>query len=447
MKNIEQLIKSHEGKTLEFKENTDSINKIVKTAIAFANTAGGQIVIGIADNKAITGISDPKTTEEKIANSFSDSIEPKMLYDVFHENYKGSNLIILKIAHHVAPFYLNSEGIPDGVYIRYGSTNRKAGKEIVQEIQLMARNKTYDEQPFIDSEIELDYEYIESLYQEKGLQLTKEKLISENVLCRYQSKILPTVGGALLFAKDHKKIFPDAFIRCGRFKGTTKSTILDDKEFSGYLIDVIEQVISFIERHTNQAVNIARTAHSIDPEYPVKAIREAIINAIVHTDYNISGSSISVAVFDKRIEITNPGCLPFGQTLDSAMSGVSQLRNKVIGAVFHRLNFVNRWGSGIGRILDECESSFLPLPLFKELANHFRITLFNDRNESNVKQYHESKVLRFIRENGKIVRQNVVDLCNLGNDQAYRLLKRMYDNNKISMQGSGKGAYYELLEE
>jgi len=444
MNNIEQLIKTHEGKTLEFKENTDSMNRIVKSAVAFANTAGGQIVIGIADDKSITGISDPKIDEERIANSFSDSISPKMLYDFIHVNYKGSDLIVLKIAHHIAPFYLESEGVPNGVYIRYGSTNRKAGSEIVQELQLMARNKTYDEQPYIESDIELDYEFIESVYRNKGLKITREKLISENILCHYQSKIVPTVGGALLFAKNHRSIFPDAFIRCGRFKGTSKSIIIDDKEFSGYLIDVIDQVVSFIERHTNQSVNIERTSHSFEPEYPVKAIREAVINAIVHTDYNVSGSSISVAIFDNRIVITNPGCLPFGQTLESAISGVSQLRNRVLGAVFHRLDFVNRWGSGIGRILDECESALLPMPDFRELANHFRVTLYNDKDISNVKQYHESKVMRFIRENGRIVRQKVVDLCNLNNDQAYRLLKQMNAKYKIKKQGVGKGAYYEF---
>jgi len=444
MMNIDSLVKRNEGKTLEFKENTNSMDRIVKTAVSFANTAGGQIIIGIADDKSIVGLENPNIDEERIANAFSDSISPRMLAEINRIKHNEFEFIIVKIAHHIAPFYIKSEGIPNGVYVRYGSTNRKAGDELVRELQLLARNKAFDEQPYIEPVAEIDYEFIEIVYKERGLKVTKEKLLTENILCRYQNKTIPTVGGALLFAKNHKEIFPDAIIRCGRFQGITKSNIIDDKEFSGYLTTLIDQTIQFIERHTNQAVNIGRTTHDTVPEYPVKAIREAVINAIVHTDYILSGSSIQVAVYDNRIEITNPGNLPFGQTIDSAISGVSQLRNKVIGAVFHRLEFINRWGSGIGRILDECESALLPFPSFQELGNHFRVTLFNERDESNVKQYHETKVLRFIREQGKIVRQNVVDICNLNNDQAYRLLKQMNAKYKIKKQGVGKGAYYEF---
>jgi len=447
MTNIESLIMHHEGKTLDFKENTSSMNKIVKTAVAFANTAGGKLLIGVADDKEIVGLTNPKLDEERIANVFSDSISPKLLTDISRVNYNMKELILVEIPHHVAPFYINSKGYPDGVYVRYGSTNRKAGSELVQEMELLARNKSFDEQPWVEPTAEIDYQYIETVYKDKGFTVTKEKLITESVLCRYQNKIVPTVGGPLLFSKNHQKLFPNASVRCGRFQGTTKSNIIDDLELSGYLIDLIDQIIQFIERHTNQSVEIGRTTHEVIPEYPVKAIREAIINAIVHADYMISGSSIQVAVYDNRIEVTNPGGLPFGQTMESAVSGISRLRNKVIGGIFHRLDFINRWGSGIGRILDECELNLLQLPSFQELGNHFRVTLYNRRDESNAKQYHEIKVLRYIREHGKIVRQDVVDILNMNKDQAYRLLNKMKAKSKIVKYGVGKGAYYELPAE
>ncbi len=447
MINIDSLIRQHESKTLEFKENTNSIDRIVKTAIAFANTAGGQILIGVGDDKQIIGLTDPQIDEERITNVFSDSISPKLLMGIHRITHNKKELLLVEIPNHIAPFYLISKGYPDGVYVRYGSTNRQAGNELVKEMVLLARNKAFDEQPCVEPVAEIDFQYIESVYKEKNFTVTKEKLITENVLCRYQNKSIPTVGGALLFAKNHQELFPDAAIRCGRFHGTTKSNILDDKYLSGHLIDLIDQTIQFVERHTNQSIEIGRSTHEIVPEYPVKAIREAIINAIVHADYMISGSSIQVAIFDNRIEVTNPGGLPFGQTIESAVSGVSRLRNKVIGGVFHRLGFINRWGSGIGRILDECESVLLPIPTFQELGNHFRVTLFNTTNKSNVKQYYEIKVLRFIREQGKIVRQDVMNVCKLNKDQAYRLLDKMSTNGRIIKQGVGKGAYYELPQE
>jgi predicted HTH transcriptional regulator len=114
------------------------------------------------------------------------------------------------------------------------------------------------------------------------------------------------------------------------------------------------------------------------PEYPFQAVREAIINAVVHTDYALGGIDIKVAVFDDRIEITNPGFLPFGLTLEAALSGVSRLRNRVIGRVFRDLKLIEQWGSGMGRMITACKDQGIRPPRFEEIGASFRVTLFSE---------------------------------------------------------------------
>src|SRR3989338_11637348 len=111
---------------------------------------------------------------------------------------------------------------------------------------------------------------------------------------------------------------------------------------------------------------------------PLTAIREAVINAIVHADYAQLGSPIRLAIFDDRIEVENPGLLLFGLTIEEIKRGVSKLRNRVIGQVFYRLGLIERWGSGIRRIIDSCLEAGFAEPLFEEIGTHFRVTIFTE---------------------------------------------------------------------
>ncbi|MBU4446820.1 MAG: putative DNA binding domain-containing protein [Candidatus Marinimicrobia bacterium] len=339
---IDQIISQNEGKTLEFKENTSPTRNILKTAVAFANTAGGKIVFGITSSSHdIVGINNVESEEERIANILSDSISPQLIPDIQVISWRNTDLIILEIHHDPKPYYINSEGPENGVYIRHGSTNRQALPEIIKEIQLLAHNTSFDEQPCLAANSEdIDFRVASELFKKAKKTLNEHKLRSLSLQTSYQGTERPSNGYVLLFGKNRTDFFPDAIVRCARFKGKTRTTILDQTEVDTNLPNAIDLVIAFIERNTKERMEIGRTTHEKIPEYPPEVIREAVINAIVHADYAIQSSTIQIAIYDDRIEINNPGELPFGLTLEDAIAGISRLRNRVIGRVFRSKGFL-----------------------------------------------------------------------------------------------------------
>jgi ATP-dependent DNA helicase RecG len=378
--NIESLLKHNEGKTFEFKENCRSLSKIAQTVVAFANTAGGTLVIGVRDKtKDIVGLSDTLSDEERLANSFADGIRPLLIPDIQINAWRDRELIVVSVPHTLGPYYVKSEGPEKGVYIRLGSTNRRAGPEIIEEIRRLSRNMFFDEHPCTEANSEaVDFRAASEFFSEVSRPLNEARMINLGLIVSYKGSNVPSRGAILLFGKNRHSIFPDAVIRCARFKGTGTERFIDQIEINEYLPKAIETTISFIERHTLQASAIGRVKRTDLPEYPVLAVREAVINAVVHTDYALSGMDIKIAIFDNRIEITNPGFLPFGLTMEAALSGVSRLRNRVIGRVFRELKLIEQWGSGIGRMLTACRNHGIRAPRFEEIGASFRVTLFSE---------------------------------------------------------------------
>src|SRR5262249_16314293 len=150
-------------------------------------------------------------------------------------------------------------------------------------------------------------------------------------------KKVPTAGGMILFGKDRLKYFPDAWIQVGRFAGHTKTKIFDTQQITSYPILAIDEVMNFVKKHAMHGIEISGIRHVETWNLPLIAIREAIINAVVHADYAQQGAPIRLAIFDDRIEIENPGLLLFGLTVEEIKQGVSKLRNRVLGQVFYRL--------------------------------------------------------------------------------------------------------------
>lgn len=377
---IESLLSMAEGKTLEFKENCSSVHKIVQTVVAFANTAGGTIVIGIQDKtKKVVGLSDSLADEQRLANAFADNIQPLLIPDIQISGWRDRELIIISVPHTFGPYFIKSDGPEKGVMIRLGSTNRRAGPEIIQEIRRLARNTYFDEQPCseINSEA-IDFRAASEFFSAVSRQLNQAKMINLGLLLKQDGRLVPSQGAVLLFGKNRPSLFPDAIIRCARFQGTGKERFLDQTDINEYLPRAVEIAISFIERHTFQSADIGPVRRRDMPEYPYQAVREAIINAVVHTDYSLGGMSIKVAIFDDRIEFSNPGFLPFGMTLEAALAGVSRLRNRVIGRVFRELGLIELWGSGIGRMISACREHGIRPPKFEEIGASFRVTLYSE---------------------------------------------------------------------
>lgn len=289
---LEELLTRPEGKTLEFKQDLSSPKNILKTLTAFANMAGGVLLIGIEDgSRAVLGVAQPLDEEERLCNLIADSIEPRLVPDVELLNWKGRTLLAVEVyPSPLRPHWLKSLGMENGVLVRVGSTNRRADGPLTAELRRSALNLSYDEEPMPDINPEvLDFRVASGLFA--GLREWNEQT-PENLrlVTRHQGRLAPTVGGVLLFGAERERYFPDAWIQCGRFRGTDKSRILDQRDIRTHLPLALNDAFEFVKKHASRSAKFGELRRKDVWNVPLEAIREALINAIVHTDYSQTGA-------------------------------------------------------------------------------------------------------------------------------------------------------------
>jgi predicted HTH transcriptional regulator len=290
------------------------------------------------------------------------------------------------------PHYLERLGPEDGVFIRVGSTNRKAEPLQIEELKRLNWRTAFDEQTVPDLKSEaIDFRAASELFAPYR-QMTAQVWSTLRVTTEHQGRQVPTIGGLLLFGKDRFARFPDAWIQAGRFAGINRARLLDSAEIRSFLPRAAEEAIAFIRKHLTHESIIEGVRREDRWSVPLVAIREAVMNGIVHADYAQHGAPIRIALFDDRIEIENPGLLPFGLTIEDIMQGISKLRNRVIGRVFHELHLIEQWGSGIQRMTAACQEAGLEAPRLEEIGTHFRVTISSAR----VRQPHTDETDRRI---------------------------------------------------
>jgi predicted HTH transcriptional regulator len=376
-----ELLKRHEGKTLEFKRDLSSPDGILKTVVAFANTAGGTVVIGVEDgSKNVRGLPDALASEERLASLISDSIRPHLVPDIEVMAWRNLNVLAVQVhPSNTRPHYMQRLGPEDGVFVRVGSTNRRAEELQIEELKRWNRMDSFDEQAVPDLKSEaIDFRAASEFFAPYR-HLTPQAWSTLRVTTEHQGRQVPTIGGLLLFGKDRFARFPDAWIQAGRFAGSNRARLLDSVEIRSFLPRAADEAIAFARKHLNRESIIEGVRREDRWSVPLVAIREALMNAIVHADYAQQGAPIRLALFDDRIEIENPGLLPFGLTIEDVRQGVSKLRNRVIGRVFHELHLIEQWGSGIQRMTTACQEAGLDVPKLEEIGMHFRVTMSTAR--------------------------------------------------------------------
>jgi ATP-dependent DNA helicase RecG len=374
---IEELLTRPEGKTLEFKRDLSSPRNVLKTLTAFANSAGGVLLIGIEDGtRAVLGVENPLDEEERLCDLIADSIEPRLAPNVELVNWKGRMLLAVEVSPSpLRPYWLKALGMQNGVMVRVGTTNRRADGPLTAELRRSALNLSYDEEPMphINPEA-LDFRVASGLFA--GLRdWTEHTPETLRLVTRYQGRLAPTIGGVLLFGSTRDMLFPDAWIQCGRFAGIDKARILDQRDVRTHLPLALEEAFEFVKQHASRAAEFGDLRRRDVWNVPLEGVREALTNAVVHTDYAQMGAPIRLAIYDDRIEIENPGLLVGGLTIADVRAGVSKLRNRVIGRVFKELALIEEWGSGYQRMAASCNEMGLPEPVLEEVAFRFRITL------------------------------------------------------------------------
>jgi len=476
MENIEELLRKEESKNLEFKEKLTAENKrkVLQTIIAFANLGGGMLVFGVNDNKEIVGIEEPFELEERIANMVYDTISPVIRIDTLFVSRESKTIVVAKVPMGIAtPYYLKSKGIESGTYIRVGSTTRLADSETIRALELKKQNISYDSRP--DYRFTREYINLEMakgwFRDKKEIEITEAHLFMLKILIKENDNVYPTVAGLLLFPAREFADYAHAKIKCAKFKGLEPGIFIDKAEYRGSILAQIESTMKFIKANIKLSATIGEIYREEKYEYPLEALREAVINAVVHRDYMRAGRDTRVGIYDNRIEIISPGELPAAFSVDDiGKVDFSELRNHVLGRVFSELKLIEGWGLGFKKIIRLCEQHGLGRPEFIEEAQNFKVTFSSSvtktspechrmsPNVTNIGDIKEKQYANATREERKeIIYQLIKDEIefNISDlevifDKSSRTIKRdlaeLKSEEKIEYVGTPQNGNYKLKE-
>lgn len=348
-----------EGRCLEFKQTFPHHADLAKTAVSFANDAGGLLFIGVGDKGQIIGLPEEELPhmEEKINSIIYDRCSPAILPEVSFMTIGGKNIIKVQVYKGSSPpYYIKQAGRDGGTFIRVGSTNRQADYEIIAELDRRRRNVPYDSELVLEKTVDdLHYEGFKQVYLEKTSETLTPQALCKLGLAKEMKNILYPTNALLLLSDDLLRytLFPYAKIECARFKGTRSEFFIDQKTYDSHILQQAEDAYAFVLRHINKSAHVEGIYTISHWEYPVKAIREVIRNAVVHRQYFFLGKDIKIAIYDDMVEITSPGLVPPTINYDDMESRQSDARNKSIALTFKKLGIIDQWGNGLKLIADE----------------------------------------------------------------------------------------------
>ncbi|ADQ40173.1 putative transcriptional regulator [Caldicellulosiruptor acetigenus I77R1B] len=431
-----------ESKQVEFKAQWN--DEHLKTICAFANSEGGIIYIGVDDKGNPIGTTNIDKLLEDIPNKILSKLG--VIADVDVEMLKGQEVIKIKVEKSEVPISYDGK-----FYIRTGSTIQQlSGNELVR-FMLKKQRISWDSLPSEAGIDEVDIETIERFKRMAKKRLPEisdedsiEKILKNLELIK-EDKL--TNAGLLLFGKKPQKYIHGAGARVGRFK--TPTIILDTVDVSGNLFKQLDGLMEAIKKHLNVRFEIKGIEREDIWDYPLEAIREAVINALIHRDY-LSLADIQIKIFDDKIWFYNPGKLPEEITIEMLKQDHASIpRNRHIAYVFFLAGLIEKWGSGTKRMVELCKEAGLPEPEFKEEGG-FVVEFYKDiyTEEYLAKlglNERQIRAVMYVKEKGRITNKEYQEICSVSKATATRDLTELVNMGIFSICGVGKRTLHYIL--
>lgn len=466
MSKIFEIIAHGESETLEFKErfNTD----VIEAAVAFANTRGGRILIGVSDNGKLIKQRFAKEVLRDYVNRIATATEPSIIPSAEKQSSQEGEIIVLS----VSEFPLKPVSTRGRCYRRSGSTSRQMTPSEIAEMHLQSTGQSVDAvivpgKTRDDLDITAVQTYMRqattlgrrtfSDAEDPWLVLKKLELVKSN------REI--TRAAILLFGKNPQSPLSQAVVHAGLLR--EKVNIMDNRIIEGSIIDQVEQTIEFIKKNIRVRFEISGKPRRKETwEYPLTALRESVINAICHRDYG-DVADIQIKIFEDALQVWSPGFLPYNMTVAELLDPEhsSKPRNKLVAQIFYDLGLIERYGSGIHRILEACRKADLPQPLFENFSGGFRIKFILPSKDAlpvagkNLSSSGalsgalngalsgalKNRVLTLIREFPGIQRKIIAEKLRIPDRTLDRYLTELISVTKIERRGSKKtGGYWAL---
>ena len=364
----------HEGKTLEFKRDLSSPTKPLRTVVAFANSAGGRLVVGVNDDGVVVGVRDPLAEEERITSLIADRISPQLVPGIDIVTLGEATVLVVDVPLSTRrPHFMKNQGPESGVYVRLGSSTRQADSALVAELDRNARGVAFEDLP--ESRATLGDVDLEGLSELRGRQTGVDDLLALGLAIKQGGEVVPTNAGILAACDDPTRFLPSAWVQCGRLRGPSGTDIFDQTEVHGPMPRAADKVMEFLLKHAYKTAVFGEVKRRDVYSIPVEAIREVVVNALVHANYADRGTPIRVGFYDDRIQVDSPGLLLPGMTVES-MCCASRLRNPSLARIFREAGIMEQWGTGVQRVFEQIAEAGLPEPRVEEVMDRLRFTVY-----------------------------------------------------------------------
>lgn len=438
---IKNFIEKGESETVEFKESTGQLSRAVETLCAFANHKGGTIIFGVSNKGKVVGQSVSESTIRHISNEIARLISPPIYPSITEEKTDDKSLIVVTLPECASKPYV-LDGRP---YKRIGTTNRVMSQQEYERL-LLDKNRHrlhWDEElneiPISEIDAAQLRTFIRTAKVERNLKISA-KLPAAQILTALEmlreDKL--TNGAIALFGRKTRHHFRQLEVRAARFRGTTKSEFVDNKIFSGNLFEIYDQIQGFFSVHVKIAGKFKEGSWSRKdiPEYPFLALREAVINMLIHRDYYNTSGGMEVAVYDDRMELWNIGDLPSQFSAETLYKPhFSVLRNPLLANAFFLRGDIEQWGRGTLEIVEIFKNAGLPKPRFRTTCGGLQVCFRNGQKIEKEKVSLKSeaklnktqgKILDYLKKHGEAGTAELVKLLGISRTAIKKNLKKLF---------------------
>ena len=442
-----------ESETVELKSVV--VDDIKKEIVAFANSDGGTLYVGVRDDGEVVGLDDPDGATLQISNMARDVIKPDVTMFIHYKTIEndGKKIVEVKVQRGTdRPYYISKKGMrPEGVYVRQGFSSVPATDSAIRRMIKATDGDCFEAMRCLDQE--LTFDATEKEFELRSVefgpqQMRTLKLVDNDGL--YSNL-------ALLLSDQNPYT-----VKVAVFQGTNQMIFKDRREFSGSLLRQMNDVFEYVDLHNLTRATIEKLMRIDVRNYPVVAVREALLNLLVHRDYSFSASA-SISIYDDRIEFVSIGGLLPEIELEDVLAGISACRNQNLANLFYRLYLIEAYGTGLSKIIESYDG--VPeKPVISTTKNSFKVVLpnVNAKYETSASlastqitassthvsktDDREQRVIAYIQEHGAITRPEAEELLNVSASTASRLINKMLKSGKLLQSGNARGISYTVVE-
>lgn len=437
-----------ESHTLEFKSSLPKNDQVIKTVIGFCNQAGGRLILGVDNDGTIIGIEEDEAMKlmEWLEHTIYQAATPPIIPKILLQRIGDKLILVLKVSSGMSkPYFKKNEGLERGTYVRVGRSTLRANSDMIEELRWQGRGLSFDVMPIYQATLDdLDSNKISKFLEQRNKET--KTLVSEEILKAYKlvaeehAHIYPSVCGLLIFGKKVNYWFSEAMIICTHFSGVSGREAIATRDCTGTLFEQFANAYEFVLSQINRSFTIRDPKREEKFEIPIIAIRELLLNAIIHRNYHLR-APIKIAIYQDRIEIFSPGGFP--TPFASMKLGLTDVRNMAICKIFRESGYIEKLGTGILTAFEAYEKWGLPDPTIIDGENFVKCILPREFYGMADVPDDLQLILRLFTTADELAVSDIIEAHHLPRATATRRLNELVKGGALIKVGRGKGTRYK----